>query len=184
MKKILCLLAIFSASVFASMRAVEKHEGWQLTAGAKTTGYATYAECLAAAKAAGAGAYKCKDSTAITVEATCDDEPKPVLKTVINAEGFLEQPGIVVKAQPDGSWGPTMEEGFVKGPGYPNCWVPGLVPYDPKFPAPDAPPLGANDMTPSPWVYGVDPEWPIGGKCPSEDPNLCYAPPHPDVPPG
>lgn len=162
----------------AGLRATEKLEGHQITIAGKTSNYPTHEECVDAAKAAGVGVYKCKASTAITVEATCDDEPMPQVKTVLNAEGFMEQPGIVIAALPDGSWGPTMQEGFVKGPGYPNCWVPGLVPYTGEFPAPETPPTA--DV--GPWVYG-EPEWPIGGKCPSEDPNMCYVPPHPDVPP-
>lgn len=173
---------LFATIAIAGLKITEKHDGWQLTAGAKVTGYNTYAECIDAIRVLGPGDYKCKDVTTVKAEFTCDDVPMPALPTKINAEGFLEQPGIVVAALPDGTWGPTMQEGFVRGPGFPNCWVPGLVPYDPHWQAPDTR-VGENDLSPSPWVYTVDHEWPIGGKCPSADPNLCYSPPHPPIPP-
>lgn len=167
--------------VFAGIKALEKHDGWQLTAGSKVIAYGTYTDCVDAAKALGVGSYKCKDVTTITVaQETCDDVSQPQMPTIINADGFMQRPGIVVQALPNGEWGPTQQEGFVKGTWkFPDCWVLGLVPYDPEWHAPDGPP----DESPSPFVYGVDPEWPIGGKCPSTDPKLCYAPPHPDIPP-
>jgi hypothetical protein len=168
---------------------VEKHEGWQLTAGTKVTAHATYDDCKAALVALGAGATgKCKDVTALTVEATCEDVPMPIFPTVVDEHGFTVRPGVVVERKPDSEdWEPTKMEGFVKGPDWAlgkNCWVPGLVPYDETYHAPDGPP----DNSPGPWVYLSDPEWPIGGKCPAQldgknDPHLCHSPPNPPIPP-
>lgn len=177
MIKRLAFLLLIPVAAFAGLRVIEKHDGWQLTAGTKVTAHANYADCLAAAKALGPGASKCKDVTAITVEATCDDEPKPEMKAVLDADGFLVLPELKVEALPDGSWGPTMEQGFVKGPGYPNCWVPGLVPYTGEWHAPDGPP----SLDEGPWVYGVD--YPVGTACPKEAHAGCYIPPNPTVPP-
>lgn len=148
----------------AGLRTVEKHEGWQLTAGTKVTAHATYADCVAAAKALGPGASKCKDVTSITVEATCEDEPKPR-----NTDAFAVQVS-------ETEWR-TEVTAWVAGPGYPNCWVlaRGELVYTNEAEE------GAPDLSPGPYVYGID--YPVGTACPPEALAGCYVPPHPDVPP-
>ncbi len=44
----------------------------------------------------------------------------------------------------------------------------------------------AKTSGPGPYVYTVDPEWPIAGKCPAQlnglnDPHLCFSPPNPAI---
>ncbi len=170
-----------ATAAFAGFKATERYEGWQLTAGTKVTTHATYADCVAAAKALGAGSYKCKDVTALVIETTCEDVPKPITKLLVNAEGFTVQPGLVVEELPDGTWGPTMREDFVPAP-YPACWKPGLVKYTGDFPAEEGPPT----LEPGPWVYCVDygtaAKPPIGKACPAAALGGCYIPPNaPDV---
>lgn len=81
------------------------------------------------------GDYRCDQSVAVKAVGSCA-VLAPEFPTRVNAEGFTEQPGIVVKELPDGSWGPSLEEGYVLEP-YPKCWVVGLVPYTGKWNAPD-----------------------------------------------
>jgi hypothetical protein len=181
------LLAVFalltSVAVLAGLKVTEKHDGWQLTAGTKVTGYLTYEECVAAVRVLGPGDYKCKDVTTIKAEFTCDDEPMPVLKLLVNAEGFTVQPGLVVELAANGvDWQPTKQEGFVKGPGYPNCWVPGLIPYQGEPLTVEGPP----SQEPGPWVYchdyGSIAHPPVGKACPANAPAGCYIPKNaPDV---
>lgn len=195
-RKLLALIAVLPLVSLAGTKVTETPKGWLvlplLTPNDKAL--KTHDECVTAATARGAGDFACTYTAGIKVELTCDDVPMPVLPTKVNADGSIEQPAIFGEVQDDGAGKVlvvTMEEGFVKGPDWAlgkNCWVPGHVPYDGRFPAPDAPPLGANDMSPSPWAYTEDPEWKIGGPCPAQidgkdDPKLCYVPPHPDVPP-
>jgi hypothetical protein len=170
----------------ASETVTETPRGWRAYPALPTDVFLpTKEECLAALKARGSGAYSCQYSINIIIAQTCADEPMPVWPTIVDGDGFIVRPGIKGEVRDDGAGKVivvTTEEGFVKGPGYPKCWVPGLVPYDGSFRAPDGPP----DMTPSPLVYGVDPEWPIGTKCPLADPKFCYAapPPAPQPPVG
>lgn len=168
-------LCVHYLVAFAGMRAIEKHEGHQLTVGAKTSNYSTHEECIAAAKVAGVGSYKCKDVTSVTIEATCDDVPKPAIKAVVDADGVLVLPELKVEAQADGEWTPTQEQGFVSAP-YPACWTLGWVPYTGEWRAPDGPP--SPDA--GPWVYGVD--YPVGTACPAAATAGCYIPPNPTVP--
>lgn len=185
-----CLLALAAAIVptaaVADLRAATSHDGWQLTAGAKVTAYATLDECVAAAVAVGAGTFKCKDVTTVRVEATCEGVPRPEFKLLTNAEGFTVQPGLVVELAANGvDWAPTKQEGFVKGPDWAkgvNCWVPGLVEYRGDPLAAEGPPT----QEPGPMVYCVDygsaEHPPVGKACPATAKAGCYIPPHaPDV---
>lgn len=178
------LLMALASTAHAGLTVTEKSAGWRVLP-AKTADdpvLKDIAACREAVKLRGPGDYTCEYVTSISVTATCDDEPMPVMPTIVTPEGFITRPGIVGTPLPDGSAiAPTMEEGYVKGSWkYPDCWVPGLVPYDGKFRAPDGP----NDTSPSPFVYGYDEEWPVGKPCPSADPRMCYvAPNHPSPPP-
>lgn len=160
----------------AGLNVTEKHEGWQLTAGTTVTNYTTYDACKAAAIAAGAGDYKCKDVTSLKVETTCEDVSKPEFKVVVGADGLLVLPELKVDPLPDGSWGPTQEQGFIAAP-YPTCWTLAWVPYTGEWHAPD----GLPTQDAGPWVYGID--YPVGTACPAQATAGCYIPPHPDVPP-
>lgn len=171
---------------FAGLHAVEKLEGHQITIAGKTSNYPTHEECAAAALAAGVGAYKCKASTAITVTASCEDEPQPVFKLLVNAEGFTVQPGLVVELAANGvDWVPTKQEGYVKGPDWAkgtNCWVPGLIPYAGEPLSVEGPPT----QEPGPLVYchdyGSIAHPPVGKACPATALGGCYIPPNaPDV---
>lgn len=151
----------------AGLRAIEKHEGHQLLVGATVNNYATHEACVAAAKAAGVGAYKCKDVTSVTVEATCDDEPMPPLPK--GTEAWAVQVS-------DTEWRTEVTAWVAMPP--PACWALGrgeLVYTDNEAEA------GAPDLAPGPWVYGVD--YPVGTACPAAALAGCYIPPHPDVPP-
>lgn len=146
-------------------------------AGAK--GFKSLQECTDAAPVP-ALKYRCIPNPVIFDKVgTCDDVPKPEVKLVLDAQGFLMLPKLKVEAKPDGSWGPTMEEGYVKGT-YPNCWVMGLVPYTGEWHAPDLPPTAET----SPWIEGTDPEWPMGTPCPEAAHGNCYYSPNkPKAPP-
>lgn len=133
------------------------------------TKYATLAECQSAAPVP-AIKYRCVETVVFDKVGTCDDVPMPVMPTIVDANGFLVLPGIVIEALPDGSWGPTKEEGFVKAD-YPICWVKGLVPYDGKFRAPEGPPI----QDPGPWIEGVD--YPLDTPCPEAAHGNCYLSP-------
>jgi len=166
----------------------EKYEKWQLTPPVgsllKVLGpFDTKALCMAAAPAVGIG-YKCKDVTSFDITVTCDDVPMPAWPTKMNEEGFMEQPGITGEVKDAGAGKVlvlTKQEGFIPGPGWPNCWIPGLVPYKGEVAVPDGP----LDQSPGPWVYCVDygkvaPY--IGKTCPKEAKGGCYIPPNaPDV---
>lgn len=127
--------------------------------------------CVAAATKIGVGDYRCTTATTVAVTANCDDVPKPEVHVVLNAAGFLERPGLKVEAKSDGSWGPTMEEGYVPAPP-PVCWVPGLVPYKGEWNAPEGPPK----IEPTAWIDGVD--FPAGAECPKEAPIGCILQPN------
>lgn len=162
-------------SVIAGLRVTEKSEGHQLLVGSVVNKYPTHDACVAAAKAAGVGVYKCKDVTSVTIEATCEDVPRPELKAVLDADGVLVLPELKVEAIANGEWGPTEEQGFVSAP-YPACWTLGWVPYTGTWASPEGPPSADE----GPWVYGVD--YPAGTACPKEAHAGCYIPPHPEVP--
>lgn len=116
--------------------------------------------------------YRCIPSVAVFDKVgTCDDVPKPEFKLVLDAQGFLLLPKLKVEAKPDGSWGPTMEEGYVKGE-YPNCWVLGLVPYTGEWRAPELPPTADA----GPWIEGVD--YALGDPCPEAANGNCYLSPN------
>lgn len=125
--------------VLAGLKVTEKLESHQLTIGKEVKNFKSHEECVAAVKELGIGAQKCKEVTIITVEGTCDDVPKPEFKLVLNAEGFLVLPELKVEQLADGSWGPTMEQGYVAAP-YPDCWKLGLVPFTGDWHAPDTAP--------------------------------------------
>jgi hypothetical protein len=135
---------------------------------------------VAAAGKLGVGEYRCTNATTVSVVGSCDDVPKPVVHVVRDADGFTVKPGIVAEQLPDGSWGPTKEEGFVKGE-YPNCWVPGLVPYTGEWAAPELPPTAEA----GPWIEGVDEDentgvkYALGDPCPEAAHGNCYASPTP-----
>lgn len=169
------LIAILAAALpllaNASTKVTEKPGGWHVTpvlSSDPSAPFKTKDECVAAVRARGVGAYSCDYSTAVTVVGTCDDEPMPILKLEVNSEGFTVQPGVVVEQDTDGTWKPTKMEGLVPGPGYPKCWVPGLVPYKLIFSAAEGPPT----QEPGPWVYCTD--WgtpdkpPLGKECPDK----------------
>lgn len=136
-------------------------------------GYATLELCVASAPIP-ATDYRCTITHVFTKVGTCDDVPMPVVRVVVDAQGFLVLPELKVEALPDGTWGPTMEQGFVRGPGYPNCWVPGLVPYKGTWAAPEGP----LSQDRGPWVEGLD--YPIGEVCPIAAGGNCY--PYPNKP--
>jgi hypothetical protein len=132
----------------------------------------TQEACVAAAGKLGVGEYRCTNATTVSVVGSSEDVPKPVVHVVLDANGFLVQPEVKVEALPDGSWGPTMEQGYVKGE-YPTCWVPGLVPYTGEWAAPEGP----LAQEPGPWIEGVD--YPLGEACPEAAGGKCYASPTP-----
>lgn len=108
---------------------------------------------------------------------TCADVPKPETKLVLDAGGFLVLPKLKIEQQADGTWGPTMEQGYIAAE-YPACWVPGLVPYTGKWHAPELPPTADA----GPWIEGVD--YILGRPCPEAAHGNCYPSPYmPKEPP-
>ena len=108
----------------------------ELIAAKKPTRFATLQECAEASKALKSGAYKCDQSTALTVTSTCADEPAPRLYlSLVDLEGGgkgyalpeMEPPQLAPGS--DTEFLPERDWLFVHGPtwpaGFPNCWVRG-----------------------------------------------------------
>lgn len=179
------LLMALASTAHAGLTVTEKSAGWRVLP-AKTADdpvLKDIAACREAVKLRGPGEYTCVYTAALKVVGTCDDVPMPVWPTKVNAEGFIVQPGLAGDVKDEGAGKVlvvTKKEGFVKGPGWPDCWVPGLVPYDGELPAPDGP--ASADV--GPWVYCVDygKVAPFGKTCPKEAKGGCYIPSNaPDV---
>jgi hypothetical protein len=100
----------------------------------------TAEECDARARAS-LGEWTCVTRVKYKTAGACSPTP-PAIAVLLDTEGFLVLPRLVVEAQADGSWGPTMEEGYLPTPKpYPECWVRGLVPYTGEWHAPEGPPV-------------------------------------------
>lgn len=181
MRLVICFVALIATATLAGTTATVTSETWELRDGDShpiSKGYKTYKDCDTAGKAL-PGKYLCLGRVGFTVVGVCDDVPKPEIKLVLDAQGFLVLPKLKVTENPDGTWGPTMEEGYVKGE-YPNCWVLGLVPYTGEWHAPELPPTAEA----GPWIEGTDPEWPMGTPCPEAAHDNCVPSPNkPKVPP-
>lgn len=183
--KLIAAIAAGTLLTFAALAAVkvtEKPLGWRVLPPSTTAvpAFKTKEECVAAATARGAGDYTCEYTTTLKVEATCTD-PKPEIKAVVNAEGFLVLPELKVDALANGEWGPTQEQGYVAAP-YPTCWTLGWVPYSGEWHAPDGPP--SQDVGPMVYCidYGSIAHPPVGKACPATAKGGCYIPPNaPDV---
>ena len=103
---------------------------------------ANEAECLSRA-AANVGRWQCVTRRNFVTTSTCNPTP-PEMPVVVDTEGRMVLPGLYVEALPDGSWGPTMEDGYVHSPTWPSgpqCWVMGKVPYTGSWHAPEGPPV-------------------------------------------
>lgn len=176
---IVILSTLLSLAVFAGTTVTVTSETWELRDGEShvlSKGYRTRTECETAGRTSPAR-YRCIGSVAFTVVGTCDDVPKPEMNLVTDAGGFLVLPKIKVTENADGTWGPTMEEGYVPAP-YPACWVLGLVPYTGRWRAPERQPTTEA----GPWIEGSD--YPIGTPCPAEAHNNCAPyPNNPKTPP-
>lgn len=156
---LLTIASVWCAYALASVVTTDTPGLWELRdAASHPLGpkFPTYPECKAEASRA-VGEYRCVNVTPISVVGVCDT-PMPV----------VAEAGLVVQALPDGSWGPTMRQGYVQA-AYPACWATGLVPYTGEVSAPDGP----LDTSPGPWIEGLD--YPLGTPCPAAAHGVCYA---------
>lgn len=142
MKAALVLLALVAGPVLADGAIVNttvKATDWVLkrpgTPDVVLAHYPTSDACTKAVTTA--GELVCDQRIRITAVGACTKEAPP-FPVKVGADGFVEVPGIVVAEQSDGSWGPTMEQGYLPDvKPYPDCWVLGLVPWSGKWDAPD-----------------------------------------------
>lgn len=105
--------------------------------------HATEEACVAALNLA--GDFRCDKSISIKAVGACSPT-KPEFKIVLNKDGVLELPELKVEALADGSWGPTLEQGYLPDvQPFPKCWVLGWVPYTGKWEAPEGP--GVDEPT-------------------------------------
>jgi hypothetical protein len=131
-------VALLTASAYAGLITTEGPPSFELHRADKslvTPWPKTEAECVARA-AASIGEWQCVIRRNFTTVGTCADVPMPEWPVQLTPEGFLIRPALKVEELPDGSWGPTQEEGYVPAP-FPECWVLGWVPYTGAWHAPE-----------------------------------------------
>lgn len=129
---VMLAIAAVAARAFADeLRITAKPGQWVLRDPAATPikelgRYDTAELCQNAAPAP--GKYRCDTSVQVEAVGVCS-ATAPAYPVVLDAQRHLIKPALQVLVAADGAWGPVQMEGYVKGPGYPACWVMGWVPY-------------------------------------------------------